>query len=259
MNHSFWKPVDLVNAQITHRTIDKLRIWLRKNNDEIWFAFHHATDDEALTEEPPETAEWSRWILTAPTDSIILEPVMPDNPMVILPEHPMHLSVDARIQFFTRIPLWVRLRTEAKKPETITEIPIFQLSKTWFGSVTEGELCYYSTTKARRELSTDISRPYLINCPIWIENESDTPLHFEKFCFRVEFLTIYESDGEFWADETTISYQGEDQISHVSMRGKLPKQLSSPLLRNKARKSLPGNLAKRTFQRIIDDFPFIHF
>lgn len=258
MSDSFWKPITLTSNETVHRTIDRLRIWLRLKNDEIWFAYHHFNQDESFSEEPPESADWSRWILADPTKTITPEPVMPDKPLVILPEHPMHLSADARIQFFTRIPLWVRLRTDAKKTETITEIPIVELSKTWFGSVTEGELCYYSTTKARRELSSDIARPFLINCPIWIENESETPLNFEKFCFRVEYLTVYESTGEYWADETTISYQGEDQVSHISMRGKLMPQLAKPTLISNARRSLPGNIAKRTFQRILDDFPFIH-
>lgn len=259
MEDSFWSPLHLSDNEIMQRQVDRCSIWLKKHDDEIWFTHQYSEEEghKFMPDDPPPDADWSRWVLRKPADHLLFEPVMPDRPLVIMPEFPMHISKDAQLQVFTRIPLWVRVQTDDPNPEVILELPIVPVSKTWFGTMVDGELCYYSTTKARRTLNKDVARPWLVNCPIIIENESESSLDFQRFCYRVEHLTIYETNAEFWADETKISYQGEDQVSNISMRGKVHANLNQPKLRTRPRESLSGNLAKRTFRRIIKDFPFI--
>jgi hypothetical protein len=132
-------------------------------------------------------------------------------------------------------------------------MPTVKLSRTWFGTPVDGELCYYATTKARRDLSRADKKPYVVTCPILISNKSHEELNFERFCFRVERLSMYEHRDELWADETRIIYQGEDLRSDVIMTGRLPEGIKKNQLLAKPRKQIKKSLATRTFKRLFED------
>lgn len=252
MPQSVWKtyPVDDDGTPL-HLHIDTLHLWIKKNNGEFWVAHQYASDDNPDPQLDNKT-EWERWAPKGDESEIQLRPVFPNLPVIVSSEYPLKLVPGAKIQVYCRVPAWMELSL-AKSQYVLQEIPITKLSRTWFGTTLEGELCYWLTSKARRSLEQIESKPYLVNCPIQITNRSHTELNFERFCYRVERLGIYLLNEDLWADETKIVYQGEEQHSDVSMSGKLPAKMGKGELISKPRNPVSKSFATRTFKMFFDD------
>lgn len=256
MNSEKWGSFSLSSAEETNAyELGDLKLWFKHKDEEIWIGHRYAdSDDEtsAAKTTAPEDLEWARWAPKDPVDSVKIMPAFPDLPLVVNSEFPLRVNPGGSIQIFTRIPVWVRISI-GKKDIVLTELPTIKLSKTWFGTPMEGELCYWATTKARRSLSNVERKPYLVSCPIQITNKTETDLDFEKFCFRVERLKIFTYREELWSDETRIVYQGEEQHSDISMSGRLPKGMENARLISPPRKPMQRSLATRTFKKIFDE------
>ncbi|MFH5885931.1 hypothetical protein ACG2F4_16605 [Halalkalibaculum sp. DA3122] len=238
-----------------HLVLDTLHVWMQHKNEEIWVASRYGEEPgvpRGDDPDPPGDLLWSRWAYKSAAEKIDVIPVFPDLPVVISSEYPLTISPGARIQIVTRIPVWMRIGF-SKSDYILKEIPSIKLSKTWFGSLNEGELCYWSTTKARRSLEGVVPRPYYVNCPIWITNKDEKDLRFEKFCLRVERLGIHRFGEVLWAGETQIVHHGEDSNSDITMTGKLPAHLGKGELLSKPRNPVQRSLATRTFKKLFDD------
>lgn len=255
---SIWGTIGLDPGKTVHLETGPLSVWIRKQKDEIWLGHLYEKDfpdnyNPGTT--PPEQLEWSRWALTLPADNLEITPVFPDLPIVVHSEYPLKLAQNAKIQIFTRVPVWLRIRSP-QNDFILKEIPTVWLSKTWFGSSLEGELCYWLSTKARRSLEEVELKNYVVNCPIWITNKSLEELNFEKFCFRVERLSIYARQDDLWADETNIVYHGEEQNSDITMTGRLPEDITKSTKVAEPRNPLKRSFATRTFKKLFDDSIF---
>lgn len=247
-------PLD-VQQRIHHFHMGDLHLWIQHKEDEIWIGHEYEKTNGKLPElgnNPPEELTWARWALKDFEDSVYLNPAFPELPIIVHSEYQLKVTPGSSINIYTRIPIWVRI-TIGKKKALLTELPTVKLSRTWFGSPLEGELCYWATTKARRSLSNVEQKSFLVNCPIHISNKTGEDLNFDKFCFRVERLKIFLVGNELWADETRIMYQGEEQYSDISMSGRLPKGMNKGKLLTEPRKPAQRSLATRTFRKIFDD------
>ena len=174
---------------------------------------------------PAANAErvWSRWAIGGATHTLSIDPIFPKLPVVAEPETPFMLPAGARADIFVRCPLWVRIRLLGAEPQSLTEFPIAILSKTWFGDFTEGELCWWIHTSARREAIEDPERPWLAICPVRITNRSQDPLNVERICLRTALLTLFQSkSGALWSDQTNVAYRGKALTSQVEVTGKPP-------------------------------------
>lgn len=255
MDSEIWGEVSLQEGEIRYFSLGDLHLWLRYRDGEIWIGHGYKGELRGSPDgkTPPEDVEWSRWATKSASGNIRIQPVFPDLPLVVNSEYTLKLSPETQIQIFTRIPIWIRL-IQAETNYQLTELPTVKLSRTWFGSPVEGELCYHAVTKARRDLTRIDKKPYLVTCPIWVTNKSMEELNFERFCFRVERLSIYEHNNEFWADETRIIYHGENLNSDIIMTGKLPDGIQKKQLWTRPRKEIKKSLATRTFKRIFQTY-----
>lgn len=254
MPNDLWKEYTVKTGDPPlHFDVGFVRIWIQRKDEEIWIAHRHETE-EPVQNEPdiPDELAWSRWAHSTVAERILVTPVFPDLPIVVSSEFPLRVSPGSKIQIFTRIPVWLRISLK-ESGYVLTEIPSILLSRTWFGSPLEGELCYWSSTKARRNLSEVESKPHLVNCPIWITNRASEDLNFEKFCYHVERLGIHQSGDDLWAGETRIVYHGEELNSDITMTGKLPGDVGKAVQLTKPRNPLQKSLATRTFKRLFDD------
>lgn len=251
---SIWGDKTLEEGEMEFVSIGNLCLWLLFKDADLWIGYQYITSGE-LTEtddlDPPEDLDWSRWAMEGGIRKIQLLPVFPDMPLVVKSEYLLKISSGTKIQVFARIPIWIQISIPRNNYQLI-ELPIVKLSRTWFGTPLEGELCYHATTKARRSLSKVEPKPYLANCPIQVSNKSGEELNFENFCYRVERLSIYEHENALWADETRIIYHGESLNSDVIMTGKLPEGISQKHLLSKPRKKIQKSLATRTFKRLFE-------
>lgn len=250
-SQQFWGKLALAEDQHKYLELGNLQLWILKRDQDIWIGYQYSDNGEENGSEqpdPPDDLEWARWAMKSDVDTVNISPVFHDLPLVVHSEYPLKISPGTKIQIYTRVPIWVKIMAPESGYQLI-EIPTVALSRTWFGSPIEGELCYFATTKARRDLTKIMPKPYLVACPILITNKSDEDLNFSNFCYRVERLSIYRHENVLWADETQIVYQGEDLNSDIIMTGRVPEGVSKKELMAKPRKTAQKSLATRTFRK----------
>lgn len=240
-------------GQVVRLDFGPLALWLRRVQNELWLAWKRT--DEGLipegTELPPDV-DWRRWALEDRPHRVRLLPALPDRMLVVKTEQPFTLLRKAEARVFTRIGAWVRVEAVDEQKGTavrLTEIPTEIHSDTWWGDFADGEIAYWLSTKARREVSDSLFQPHLIMAVLHLTNRSADDLPVEKLALRVEHLSIYEIDGRLWAEETRVDYQGEDLGSDIRMDDKPPREAGEAREITPARAQTRGFRA-RTFARL---------
>jgi hypothetical protein len=226
-----WGPVDLPEGRSIARRIGPRDLWLRLDQGEVRLADAPAPSgsDEADAL-PPDGVEWSRWALPPSPDSapprVTLRPAFPDRALIVQPDTPFSLLPRAEARVFVRVPLDIRVEVETTTGESVAlrTIPAVALSDTWWGDFLEGELCYWLTTTARRQVTRALLEPHLVICPLRMVNASDDDLKVEKLAFRVEHLSLYAEGAGFWADESRVRYHGDQEGSRIDMTGTPPEE-----------------------------------
>ncbi len=245
-----WGPVAIpAGDQMVHR-VGPLGLVFRKISNEIWIA----ADRTQIEHPDPETLVWSRWALKKDSVPIEVMPMMPDRQVVVRPEYPFMLSPGAEVRIYTRIPVWVGVYALESKRHLLMEIPTVMLSKTWFGDFIEGTMCYWISTTARRLITDDIFQSHTAISTLHIKNESNSDLKIDKLGIRVDRLSLFDKDGQLWTDEMDIRYQGEEQHSEITMKGKPPSEVKEARLLTSPRDPVKKSFAERTF-RIFKDIP----
>lgn len=254
MDNSVWGTVFLKVDDTHFIHLGDLYLWIKLNNTEIWIAYCYADEVNEFIDEttPPGKVKWARWAHKSGRDRLKILPALADLPLIVHSEYSLKVSPHTQIEVFSRVPLWISISL-TDDDYKLLELPVSKLSRTWFGTPLEGEVCYHITTKARRDLSQITPEPHLVSCPITISNKSSEALDFERFCFRVERLGIYKYNDALWADETQITYHGEEQNSDIIMTGKLPDGIEKQMQLAKPRIQIHSSLATRTFKRIFED------
>lgn len=247
-----WVDIKLKNAEEQNIQVGPLRIFIRKVHNEVWIAYEYSSAEKtgaSGTEgKDTEPKKWIRWALKEDITGFSLFPCFPDRPIVVKPEYPFKISKGASARIYSRVPVFVRITPKDYPDFVITEIPTVVLSNTWFGSFTEGELCYWLSTTARREINPEIFESHMAVCTMQIKNNSDEELKFENICLRVDRLSLYLMDEFLWADQTDITYQGGDKHTDIEMKGRLPKEAKGGKLITKPRTPIQKSFAIRTFQ-----------
>jgi len=159
-----WTEYPLPSSTAAAWDFGPLRLWAKSLHNEIWLAYRYFdwdTDKSPPPNEPPEDLSWSRWVLKESYPTIRFQPRFPDHPVVVKPEVPFLLTSEAQAKIYVRCPLWVHIELYSRSVLEIDEVPTVILSHTWFGTFTEGDLCYWLTSSARREAVADARRPFL--------------------------------------------------------------------------------------------------
>ncbi len=230
-----------------------LTLWFTAVENEVWVAYERAAGGPVPPRDgPPDSLDWSRWALSDTPHRLRLLPVLPDRLVVVKLEHPFTLLRRARARVYTRVPAWVRVETiegGQGKATTLAEIPTEVLSDTWWGDFLTGELGYWLTIKARREITPEFFQPHMVMGTLELVNRSDDALRVDKLAWRVEHLSTYEKDGHLWAEETTVHYLGEAEGSDVRMEDKPPQEAAGAREISAARTQTKG-FSARTFHRL---------
>jgi hypothetical protein len=206
-----------------------LRLWLQQTQNELWLANQPGGEGEPAPE-PPEAEQWKRYILKQPCERVRLSPRFPDRPVVVQPENVFILTPRATARIYVRCPLWAAVEAVVGTNSIkVAEIPLVTLSGTWFGGMTQGDLCYSISSGARRSMEPDAKRPFLAICPIEIVNRSEEDFRVETICLRVIGLSIYRSGNQLWSDEATIHYLGANLASEIRFAGRPPAEAADGL------------------------------
>jgi hypothetical protein len=182
-----------------------------------------------LEGDAPESTNWRRAGSVEDLPFLEALPAFPNRPVVVRPEFSYTILPGERVHIFVGVPLSITIRDP--KGLVLFEEPIYPLSNTWFGSPTDGELCYAMRTLAKREGENLDFGPSRIICPVRIRNQSKEKLIFERLCLRVQFLNIYESEGKgLWANESSVIVRSDEAWSRVAYARKAPVILKKPKL-----------------------------
>lgn len=236
-------------------TLGPLELGIRRRPREIWLSHRPGAGTRGTTWTDPrspsgEEDAWTRWPVDDGIGELALTPTFPDRPVVVEPEHPFRLLPGTRARIFVRVPLWVRVLAPAGGA-TLTEVPSVLLSDTWWGTFTEGELCYWLQTTARREVEPEVFAPHLAVCPLQLVNRSDDELPVERIALRVTHLTLFGDRGRLWSDETRVRYRGTDEGSRVEVGGTRPEEAPEAVRVAEPREEPPSRgLSVRSFARI---------
>ena len=112
MECSPWTERSIVDNTVSCCRLGPLRIWWKGHHGELWLAYDHLGAEEldaASPGEPPDEADWSRWVLKDSPSSLRFSPLFPDRPVVVKPEYPFLLTSRAEARIYVRCPLWVRV------------------------------------------------------------------------------------------------------------------------------------------------------
>lgn len=213
--------------------VGPLRLRFRARDDEIWMAHEPGVGGRSAEQKVRESEvggarsghdenEWTRWPFAGRPERVLLTPSFPDRTVVAEPEVPFRLAPDARVRIFVRVPLWVRVATAGAGGTMLAEVPTVVLSDTWAGTMTDGELCYWLGTTARRKVTPDVFAPHLAVCPLQLVNRSDHELPVERLSLRVAHLSVFAEQGRLWSDETRIRFRGADEGSELEVSGRRP-------------------------------------
>ncbi len=238
-----WGLLNLKDETTVFSEIGNLRLWICRSKSEIKIA-HSYFDPLSETEDDgnalPEPQRWQRWAFKQSGPDVEILPVFPDRPVVIQAENPFRIAEDAAVRFFVRVPLWIKIKHTGKTETTLIELPAVNLSNTWFGDFQSGQLCYWISSGARRELEADPERPYLALCPLRLIDNSPEDLIVEKICLYVANLSLYYDGSQLWSDEMQVTYRGKSEVSQIDVTGKAPpeaknaKMITSPRIKIKS-------------------------
>lgn len=243
---SLWEPFALPEDTPVLRRIGPVSVWLLRKAGELWIQAVPSSDS-ATPDAPPSDGIWKRWALRNGDHSARLRPILPDRSIIVKPEYEIHLLKGSHVRTYTRVPIWIGIEVIGETTVLITEIPAQVLSNTWFGSFTDGELCYWLATSARRSMPLELIQPHHAVCIMDIRNLSDNDLKVDKICLRVERMSLFEHAGHLWADDTEITYEGDDDAAQIKNDGLPPVEVKDAVKVNDPRHPHKRGLAERAF------------
>lgn len=237
----------------SHR-LGPLVLWVRTRPDEIWES-HSPGDWIRTREEPPEEPprddeRWTRWPVTERPRTVVLSPVFPSRSLVVKPENSFRLLPDSQARIYVRVPLSARLSISAPQERGLTEIPTVELSDTWWGEFTEGEVCYWLSTTARREVTPEVVGPHQAVCALDLSNRSREELEVQRIALRVEHLSLFRGRHGFWSDLTRVRYRGDQEGSQIDVTGRPPQEAGETARVTEARTPVTKRFQARTFSRL---------
>lgn len=185
------------------------------------------------------------------TPEINILPVLSDRPLVLRPKTNLTLLPATTYKFYVYLPATFQLFAGGVKEENkIFEYPQKELSSTWFGETTEGELCYALYTSFDTTINEEKKGDNFVICPIEISNNSKESLEIKRLAVRGVHLSIYANNELMISNKVKIKYNGFESLSDIQFAKSATSSI--PHLKQIAAPRIPENntILKRSFQLI---------
>lgn len=187
------------------------------------FIHHHKPDSGATDAETPSVSQLGqrcgeiKRVCICSSDTVRVEPRVPDRPLVVRPESPILLPGQQTTQLYIGMPSFLRI--QLKTGNSLTEwatLPTCQLGNTWFGTYAEGLLCYALPLPAQPDLQDISSSPGQVLVEIVVKNNQKDSLYFEKLCLRPKHLALFKDGESMRSSRVVIHYEGRKTLSGVN-------------------------------------------
>ncbi len=150
-------------------------------------------------------------------NKLYFAPCLPDRSIVVKTIDTIYLLPGKQITLFVSVSLWVRLMARPSE-QMLCEIPIRELSDTWFGAnPLMGEMCYSSKTRARTDKTALITSANRAIIPVTIYNKNSETLELSKFSIPSLTLSLYENNvGGLWSSRVEFTHLKDAQGVQLS-------------------------------------------
>lgn len=245
-----WGPIRIGRDETVWVQFGPLDLWIHRGEREWHIASAHApaTPERLAVERlgSMPLRDWTRWVINEEVDEVTLQPRMPDRPLIVRPEMPVCLLPNQSVKFYIGVSTWISVSLGARF-RNIADIPTARLSNSWFGPVTEGELCYAMRTTAKLRQEDLQCHPHRAVVPFEIRNLSDETLNFERLCLHTGSLRIHQGRERMWTNQGRVTYRGEEKWSRVAYARGIPPYDGADRMIGEARGPAERGALLRTF------------
>jgi len=210
---------------------------------------------ELIDKFPENAPNLERYLFREQDDTLGVMPMLADRPVVTSPRMPVYLLPGESARLYVGSPIWVRIEVETP-PKQLSEFPIVRPSDTWFGpSTLEGELCYFTRTRARLEAANIPRYVRYAMTPVVIRNQAPSMLPVERLKLPVPFLTLYASpEGRLWTQEVTLTRHEEGDMAAIEALPGAPTEAPEAERIQRPRLKLERDLLTRAFSTLTSIF-----
>lgn len=191
--------------------------------DELWFCAH------VFASESQFSYAWgcvqnNGWVefgqpteLRVPLPSALrVSQRLSTRPVVARPYTPVTLPSGQSIRLFVGTTLWF---TVHGGDDVLIDVPVRQLSDTWFGADTiTGEVCYFCDTKARLSMDRIDANPFKAITPVDIENRTDSVVKIDRINLPIPNLALYRDKTRHWTSALSIRLDSPVLAGHTQVR-----------------------------------------
>ncbi|WP_429885782.1 hypothetical protein [Geoalkalibacter halelectricus] len=165
-------------------------------------------------EQMPEDAGGERFVFSASPGRLQVRPLLADRSVVFRAYQPVFVPPGEEATLFLSSPVWISLDL-GEPARSLREMPVQQMSDTWFGpSTREGELCYAARTSARSHLEEVPRRAHRAVTPVRIRNEANSLLPIEKLSLPAPLLSVYgDADRGLWTEEVHLTRTPDSDLA----------------------------------------------
>ena len=252
-----WEPRQFDPDTCYEARIGALRVWLRHTFQDWYLAWR--LDGPGARRQPVRTqiravgkqlqdvgpGDWKRWVFETGTSMARFVPMAPDRGLVVQPDLPTGLPPGQRVMTFVTIPLWVGVSVGEGSGQMLCEMPTTVLSRTWYGDLASGELCYSLRSRATRHPPPVEHAVDSAVCALQLVNETSSSLEFVHFLIQAEHLALYRVPGRIWTKSVDVVFQGPENRTTL---GGAPTIDGIPTLLQPPRRVADRSLVRKSFQ-----------
>jgi hypothetical protein len=164
----WWSCRDVDEGQGICCTLGPLTLTLLRESDawHLWMSREEWDETQAYEaavetlQARPEPGDSERFVFGKSPRRLCLRPLLADRSVVVRARQSVFIPPGEEAMLYLSTPVWVSVDL-GEPARALREIPVQQLSDTWFGpSTREGELCYAARTHARNHLDEVPRRPH---------------------------------------------------------------------------------------------------
>jgi hypothetical protein len=174
-------------------------------------------------EEPGLAATVSRVVSRATQESLRVQPVMPDRPLVVSPPPRFSIASHETVVLYVRIPVWVRLFS-GNPPALLREIPSIRMRDTWSGpSPKEGDLGYASEEHDYPSPDERPLAPHQAVCTVRVTNGASVFLPIEEMRIPLPQLSLYsDSASRLWTSPVSLEREPDNDLAAMHVIAEPP-------------------------------------
>ena len=223
-----------------------------RRSEQVWELCLLPSEQVRELDAPPPQARISRAISTEKSDSLVFAPRLPDRPLVFRPTGDFYVGAQERVVVYFRVPLWVVVCVPNPWRELL-EMPLCQLSDTWFGPpTTEGQLCYAAGESWHAQLP-EVSSESHARVRAEIVNPESSSMRVDRLKLRVGVLGLFATDAsEAWtSDVRYFRTKGSDYVT-MEVGSQLPICAPTAQLLSEPRRPNNQNVVMRALSQFFE-------